>query len=67
MFNLGELDSSNNLLIDYLKDQSPETLATVAHSVSPEAQQIIHQNIQNFRLPLYNLKHFAILSFQAYL
>jgi hypothetical protein len=47
MFNLGELDSSNNLLLDYLKDQSPETLATVAHSVSPEAQQIIHQNIQN--------------------
>lgn len=47
MFNLGELNSSNNLLLDYLKDQSPETLATVAQSVSPEAQQIIHQNIQN--------------------
>ncbi len=47
MFNLGELNSSNNLLLDYLKTQSPETLATVAQSVSPEVQQIIHQNIQN--------------------
>ena len=51
MFNLGELNSSsNNLLLDYLKNQSPETLATVAQSVTPEAQQIINQNIQN--LPL---------------
>ena len=47
MFNLGELNSSNNLLLDYLKEQSPETLATVAQSVSPEVQQIINQNIQN--------------------
>jgi hypothetical protein len=47
MFNLGELDSNNNLLIDYLKKQSPEILATVAQSASPEAQQIISQNIQN--------------------
>ncbi len=47
MFNLGELNSTNNLLLDYLKEQSPETLATVARSVSPEAQQIINQNIQN--------------------
>ena len=47
MFNLGELNSSNNLLLDYLKNQSPETLATVAQSVSPEVQQIINQNIQN--------------------
>ncbi len=47
MFNIGELNSSNNLLLDYLKNQSPETLATVAQSVSPEAQQIINQNIQN--------------------
>ncbi len=47
MFNLGELNSSNNLLLDYLKKQSPETLATVAQSVTPEAQQIINQNIQN--------------------
>ncbi|NMF59620.1 DUF760 domain-containing protein [Pseudanabaena yagii] len=47
MFNIGELNSSNNLLLDYLKNQSPETLATVAQSVSPEAQQIISQNIQN--------------------
>ncbi|OIP71782.1 MAG: hypothetical protein AUK48_12040 [Oscillatoriales cyanobacterium CG2_30_44_21] len=47
MFNLGELDSNNNLLLEYLKKQSPDTLATVAQSVSPEAQQIINQNIQN--------------------
>jgi hypothetical protein len=47
MFNLGELNSSNNLLLDYLKQQSPETLATVAQSVSPEVHQIINQNIQN--------------------
>ncbi len=47
MFNLGELNSTNNLLLDYLKNQSPETLTTVAQSVTPEAQQIINQNIQN--------------------
>ncbi len=47
MFNIGESSSSNNLLLDYLKEQSPETLATVAQSVSPEVQQIINQNIQN--------------------
>lgn len=47
MFNLGELESSNNLLLEYLKQQAPETLATVAQSVTPEAQQIISQNIQN--------------------
>lgn len=47
MFNLGETSSSNNILLDYLKNQSPETLATVAQSVSPEVQQIINQNIQS--------------------
>ncbi|MCY7331614.1 MAG: DUF760 domain-containing protein [Pseudanabaena sp. CAN_BIN31] len=47
MFNLGELNSTNNLLLDYLKNQSPETLTTVAQSVTPEVQQIINQNIQN--------------------
>jgi hypothetical protein len=47
MFNLGEINSNNNILLDYLKNQSPETLATVAQSVSPEVQQIINQNIQN--------------------
>ncbi|MFN5838075.1 MAG: DUF760 domain-containing protein [Pseudanabaena sp.] len=47
MFNIGEINSSNNLLLDYLKNQSPDILATVAQSVSPEAQQIISQNIQN--------------------
>ncbi|NUN64679.1 DUF760 domain-containing protein [Pseudanabaena biceps] len=47
MFNLGAIEASNNLLLEYLKSQTPETLATVAQSVSPEAQQIISQNIQN--------------------
>ena len=51
MFNVGELNSdpnaNNNLLLDYLKSQSPEILARVAQSVTPEAHQIIHQNIQN--------------------
>lgn len=56
MFNLGQLESNNNLLLDYLKNQSPETLATVAQTVTPEAQQIISQNIQNLIgiLPLPN-------------
>ncbi|MDX2254882.1 MAG: DUF760 domain-containing protein [Pseudanabaenaceae cyanobacterium bins.39] len=47
MFNIDELNSSNNILLEYLKNQSPETLATVAQSVTPEAQQIINHNIQN--------------------
>jgi hypothetical protein len=59
MFNLGELNSSNNLLLDYLKNQSPETLATVAQSVSPEAQQIINQNIQNL-LGILPPQHFNV-------
>ena len=60
MFNLGELNSSSsNLLLDYLKNQSPETLATVAQSVTPEAQQIINQNIQNL-LGILPPQHFNV-------
>jgi 23S rRNA G2069 N7-methylase RlmK/C1962 C5-methylase RlmI len=50
MFHLDDLDDINdkkNTLLAYLQDQSPETLAKVAQSVSPEVKQIISQNIQN--------------------
>jgi hypothetical protein len=35
-----------NQLLKYLQHQSPEILATVAKSVSPEIRQIISQNVQ---------------------
>jgi Protein of unknown function (DUF760) len=50
MFDLDDLDSikdNKNTLLAYLQEQSPETLAKVAQSVSPEVKQIISQNIQN--------------------
>jgi 23S rRNA G2069 N7-methylase RlmK/C1962 C5-methylase RlmI len=50
MFDLDDLDDikdNKNTLLAYLQDQSPETLAKVAQSVSPEVKQIISQNIQN--------------------
>jgi hypothetical protein len=47
MFDLGDIDANNNTLLAYLQGQSPETLAKVAQSVSPEVRQIISQNIQN--------------------
>jgi 23S rRNA G2069 N7-methylase RlmK/C1962 C5-methylase RlmI len=50
MFHLDDLDDikdNKNTLLAYLQDQSPETLAKVAQSVSPEVKQIISQNIQN--------------------
>ena len=47
MFDLDNIDSSKNTLLAYLQDQSPETLAKVAQSVSPEVKQIISHNIQN--------------------
>jgi hypothetical protein len=37
---------SNNALLTYLKNQSPEALEQVAKHVSPEIRQIINQNIQ---------------------
>lgn len=47
MFDLDNIDASQNTLLAYLQDQSPETLAKVAQSVSPEVKQIISHNIQN--------------------
>ncbi len=47
MFDLDNIDASQNALLAYLQDQSPETLAKVAQSVSPEVKQIISHNIQN--------------------
>ncbi len=35
-----------NQLLKYLQNQSPEVLARVARSVSPEIKQIISQNVQ---------------------
>ncbi|NJL43251.1 MAG: DUF760 domain-containing protein [Pseudanabaena sp. SU_2_4] len=47
MFDLDNIDAGQNTLLAYLQDQSPETLAKVAQSVSPEVKQIISHNIQN--------------------
>jgi len=47
MFDLQDMNDSNNPLLAYLQKQSPDTLAKVAQSVTPEVRQIITQNIQN--------------------
>lgn len=47
MFELPDNNTNNNPLLAYLHGQSPETLASVAQSVSPEVRQIISQNIQS--------------------
>jgi Protein of unknown function (DUF760) len=39
-------ESQVNQLLKYLQHQSPEVLARVAKSVSPEIKQIISQNVQ---------------------
>jgi hypothetical protein len=39
-------ESQANQLLKYLQHQSPEVLARVARSVSPEIKQIISQNVQ---------------------
>jgi hypothetical protein len=39
-------DVQTNQLLKYLQNQSPEVLARVARSVSPEIKQIISQNVQ---------------------
>jgi hypothetical protein len=39
-------DSPQNQLLKYLQHQSPEVLARVAKSVSPEIKEIISQNVQ---------------------
>lgn len=41
-----EADDLGNQLLKYLQTQSPEVLARVAKSVSPEIKQIISQNVQ---------------------
>lgn len=40
------IDRSENRLLQYLKQQSPEVVAQLAESVSPEVQQLIAGNIQ---------------------
>jgi hypothetical protein len=39
-------ESQANFLLKYLQNQSPEVLARVAKSVSPEIKQIISHNVQ---------------------
>lgn len=39
-------DGQVNQLLKYLQHQSPEMLARVARSISPEIKQIISQNVQ---------------------
>ncbi len=39
-------DNQANQLLQYLQHQSPEVLARVAKSISPEIKQIISQNVQ---------------------
>jgi hypothetical protein len=39
-------DDQQNQLLKYLQHQSPEVLARVAKSVSPEIKQIVSQNVQ---------------------
>lgn len=39
-------DSPHNQLLKYLQHQSPEVLARVAKSVSPEIKEIISHNVQ---------------------
>lgn len=42
----GSEDAQANQLLKYLQNQSPEVLARVARSISPEIKQIISQNVQ---------------------
>jgi hypothetical protein len=47
MFDFRDLQNSDNPLLSYLHQQSPDILAHIAQSVSPEIKQIVSQNIQN--------------------
>ncbi|MEC4803409.1 MAG: DUF760 domain-containing protein [Jaaginema sp. PMC 1079.18] len=38
--------SPENLLLQYLQQQRPETLEQIAQSATPEVQQIVAQNVQ---------------------
>lgn len=39
-------EAQTNMLLKYLQNQSPEVLARVAKSVSPEIKQLISHNVQ---------------------
>lgn len=39
-------DDQRNLLLNYLQTQSPDVLARIAKSASPEIKEIISQNVQ---------------------
>lgn len=45
-FSASAEEEQQNQLLKYLQHQSPEVLARVAKSVSPEIKQIISQNVQ---------------------
>lgn len=47
MFDFSDTNTPKNPLIAYLQSQSPDVLATVAQTASPEVRQIISHNIQN--------------------
>lgn len=59
MFDLPDTNVSVNPLLAYLQQQSPETLAEVAQSVSPEVRQIVAQNIQNL-VGMLPSQHFGV-------
>lgn len=44
-FGANEGEEQVNQLLKYIKHQSPEVMARVARSVSPEVKQIISQNV----------------------
>ena len=39
-------DQSDNSLLQYLQQQNPDVLAEIARSISPDAKQIVFQNVQ---------------------
>ncbi len=45
-FNSNDEDEQANALLKYLQHQSPDVLARVAKSVTPDIKQIISQNVQ---------------------
>jgi hypothetical protein len=47
MFDFTDSNAAKNPLMAYLQSQSPDVLASIAQTVSPEVRQIISQNIQN--------------------
>jgi hypothetical protein len=47
MFNVEDLNATENPLLSYLKSQSPEILTEVAQSASAEVKQIIAHNVQS--------------------